>query len=118
MTSTGIRKSGAIIEQVHADLKNGPLAHLPSGVFTANSAWLVLAVIAFNLTRAAGILADHAGRLAKATTATIRRTLIQVPARIARSARRITLHLPRSWPWEEGLTRLFAISHSPPTAAS
>ena len=34
----------AIIEQVHADLKAGPLAHLPSGVFTANSAWLVLAV--------------------------------------------------------------------------
>jgi hypothetical protein len=66
----------AIIEQVHADLKKGPLAHLPSGVFTANSAWLVLAVIAFNLTRAAGLIADRGGRLAKATTATIRRTLI------------------------------------------
>ncbi|WP_314432271.1 hypothetical protein [Microbacterium lacticum] len=64
----------AIIEQVHADLKAGPLAHLPSGVFTANSAWLVLAVIAFNLTRAAGLIADRGGRLARATTATIRRT--------------------------------------------
>jgi hypothetical protein len=32
----------AIVEQVHADLKNGPLAHLPSGSFAANSAWLVL----------------------------------------------------------------------------
>ncbi|ANG86901.1 hypothetical protein A8L33_15065 (plasmid) [Microbacterium aurantiacum] len=63
-------------------------------MFTANSAWLVLAVIAFNLTRAAGLIADRAGRLARATTATIRRTLIQVPARLARSARRITLHLP------------------------
>lgn len=51
----------AIIEQVHADLKGGPLAHLPSGVFAANSAWLVLAVIAFNLTRTAGLIADHAG---------------------------------------------------------
>ena len=60
----------AIIEQVHADLKGGPLAHLPSGVFTANSAWLVLAVIAFNLARTAGLIADHAGRLARATTAT------------------------------------------------
>jgi hypothetical protein len=40
----------AIIEQVHADLKGSALAHLPSGVFTANAAWLVLAVIAFNLT--------------------------------------------------------------------
>jgi hypothetical protein len=28
----------AIVEQVIAELKNGPLAHLPSGVFTANAA--------------------------------------------------------------------------------
>jgi hypothetical protein len=30
----------AIIEQVNADLKAGPLAHLSSGSFAANSAWL------------------------------------------------------------------------------
>ena len=30
----------AIPEQVIADLKNGPLAHLPYGHFWANSAWL------------------------------------------------------------------------------
>ena len=46
----------AIIEQVHADLKGSALAHLPSGVFTTNAAWLVLAVIALELTRAAGVL--------------------------------------------------------------
>src|SRR6195952_378351 len=46
----------AIIEQVIADLKNGPLAHLPSGRFNANAAWLVCAAMAFNLTRAAGAL--------------------------------------------------------------
>lgn len=108
----------AIIEQVHADLKGGPLAHLPSGVFTANSAWLVLAVIAFNLTRAAGVLADRAGRLARATTATIRRTLISVPARLARSARRITLHLPEAWPWQTAFARLFTITHAPPPTAA
>ena len=50
----------AIIEQVHADLKNSALAHLPSGKFTANAAWLVLAVIAFNLTRAAATLTGAA----------------------------------------------------------
>jgi len=32
----------AIVEQVIADLKNGPLAHLPSGRFAANAAWLTL----------------------------------------------------------------------------
>jgi hypothetical protein len=31
----------AVIEQVHADLKNSALAHLPSGKFAANAAWLV-----------------------------------------------------------------------------
>lgn len=111
-------RAHAIIEQVHSDLKNGPLAHLPSGVFAANSAWLVLAVIAFNLTRAAGTLADRAGRLARATTATIRRTLIHVPARLARSARRITLHLPNAWPWETAFARLFTATHAPPPAAT
>ena len=52
----------AVIEQVIADLKDGPLAHLPSGNFIANSAWLVLAVIAFNLLRAAGALASTVSR--------------------------------------------------------
>lgn len=43
----------AAFEQVHADLKAGPLAHLPAGNFAANSAWRVLAAIAFDLDRAA-----------------------------------------------------------------
>lgn len=111
-------RAHAIIEQVHADLKNGPLAHLPSGVFTANSAWLVLAIIAFNLTRAASIIADRTGRLATATTATIRRTIVNVPARLARSARRITLHLPKAWPWRDAFDRLFTATHAPPLAAT
>ena len=107
----------AVIEQVHADLKGSALAHLPSGVFTANAAWLVLAVMAFNLTRAAGTLA--APDLAKATTATLRRKLITVPARVATSARRITLHLPKSWPWETAWTALFdRVSDPPPIRAA
>ncbi|MDP9821168.1 hypothetical protein J2S59_003890 [Nocardioides massiliensis] len=102
----------AVIEQVHADLKGAALAHLPSGVFTANAAWLVLAVIAFNLTRAAASLTDR--ELAKATTATLRRKLIIVPARVATSARRITLHLPHAWPWESAWTALFDRVNDPP----
>ena len=50
-------RAHAIVEQVIADLKGGPLAHLPSGKFWANSAWLVCAAMAFNLTRTAGVLA-------------------------------------------------------------
>jgi hypothetical protein len=103
----------AIIEQVHADLKNSALAHLPSGKFTANAAWLVIAVIAFNLTRAAATL-TASPELAKATTATVRRKLIHVPARVASSPRRVTLHLPEAWPWHDAWTRLFNRVADPP----
>lgn len=56
--------------------------------------------------------------LVKATTATIRRKLITVPARVATSARRITLHLPRAWPWEAAWTALFDRVSDPPHAAA
>jgi hypothetical protein len=68
VTADKTHRGHAIIEQVHADLKGSALAHLPSSSFAANSAWVVLAVMAFNLTRAAASLAG--GDLAKATTAT------------------------------------------------
>jgi hypothetical protein len=117
VTADKTHRGHAIIEQVHADLKDSALAHLPSGRFAANAAWLVLAVTAFNLTRAAGALTDTA--LAKARTATIRRTLITLPARIASSARRLTLHLPRDWPWETAWKTLFtsAFGRTPPLLA-
>ena len=87
----------AVIEQVFADLKAGPLAHLPSKSFNANAAWLAIATMAFNLTRALGVTAD--GRYARAETATIRTQLIHTPARVATSGRRLRLHLPTRWPW-------------------
>jgi hypothetical protein len=104
----------AIVEQVIADLKNGPLAHLPSGRFTANSAWLVLAAIAHNLLRAAGALASafHA----KATTGTIRTQLINIAARVTRSARRSCLRLPVAWPWAHAWQRLFTTTIGPPAS--
>lgn len=57
--SRGSSRDHAIVGQVIANLNNGPLAHCPSGVFAANSACAVLAAIAFNLTRAAGVLASR-----------------------------------------------------------
>src|SRR5205085_5543824 len=98
ITADKTHRHHAVIEQVHADLKNSALAHLPSGVFTANAAWLVLAVIAFNLTRAAATLTGTG--LARATTATVRRTLIQIPCRVSTSARRLIMHLPQHLPWQ------------------
>jgi hypothetical protein len=112
LTAEADHRRHAIIEQVHADLKNGPLAHLPSASFAANSAWLVLAAMAFNLLRAAGCLASviHA----KATTATLRAQLITIAARVATSARRTTLHLPTAWPWATDWQHLFTAAIGPP----
>lgn len=59
------------------------------------------------------MIAYPAGRLVMATTATIRRTLVAVPARLARSARRIALHLPEAWPWQNAFARLFTLTHAP-----
>lgn len=62
--------------------------------------------------RALGTLAStfHA----KATTGTLRDQLIRVPARIARGARRLILHLPANWPWREAWLEMFAVLHAPP----
>jgi len=77
----------------------------PPKHFNANAAWLVCAAIAHNLTRAAGALAPRSH--ARARTGTIRTQLINIPARLARSAHRLVLHLPRSWPWQPALNELF-----------
>ena len=102
----------AIIEQANADLIAGPLAHLPSGQFSANDAWLTCAAIAHNLTRAAGHLA--AGPYAAARPPTIRTRIINVAARIAHRARTIHLHLPEHWPWQTAFDNLFTAVKTTP----
>src|SRR3982751_5357738 len=111
LAAEATHRAHAIVEQVIADLKGGPLAHLSSGKFAANFAWLVLATMTFNLTRAAGALASTVH--ARATTATIRAQLIAVPARLARSARRLRLHLPERWPWQTAWAQLFDATCGP-----
>ena len=80
------------------DLKYGVgLNHLPSGRFAANAAWLAVQVLAHNLARWTGRIAL---REAVATTKTLRRRFFSMAGSITRKARRLTLHLPRGWPWE------------------
>ena len=95
----------AIIETTFADLIDGPLAHIPSGLFAANCAWLGCAVIAHNLLRAAGTLAG--GHHTVARGATLRRNLVNIPARFAAPARKPMLHLPAHWPWQTGWENLW-----------
>lgn len=90
----------AVIELAIRDLKHGAgLAHCPSGVFTANAAWAVLATMAHNLLRWTAILGGLASGPVVAKT--IRRRYLSLPGRITRSARRVTLHLPARWPWRD-----------------
>jgi hypothetical protein len=107
----------AVVEQVFADWNDGPLAHLPSGRFAANAAWLVTAAMAFNLVRAAGALASLP--FAKARAATIRAALVNVAARTARHGRgRLTLHLPQGWHREREWLNLWEAACGPPAAAA
>jgi hypothetical protein len=107
----------AQVEQVFADLADGPLAHLPSGSFPANAAWLACAAIAHNLLRAAGSLASLT--CGRARAATLRRDLIAVAARIARHGRgHITIHLPEGWHRETEWMNLFETACGPPARAA
>jgi hypothetical protein len=103
----------AIIETVFADLIDGPLAHLPSARFAANSAWAICAAIAHNLLRAAGTLTSPGHAVARG--ATLRRQIVTVPARLARPQRRRVLHLPAHWPWAKQWTALWANVFGPAT---
>jgi hypothetical protein len=108
----------AIIETVFADLIDGPLAHIPSGRFGANSAWVLCAAISHNLLRAAGVLAGD--RHTRARGSTLRRRIVNVPGRLARPQRRPILHLPTHWPWSKQWLALWrsTIGYSPPLPAT
>ena len=101
----------AVVEDAIRDLKYGVgLNHLPSGRFGANAAWLNLNVSAHNLARWVSRLGLGETLI---TTDTLRRRHLRTPGRLTRSARKLTLHLPKRWPWAEqfnnSLTRLRSI---------
>ena len=96
----------AEIENAIRDLKYGVgLNHLPSGRFAANGAWLAVQVMAHNLARWTARIGLGEQIV---TTKTLRRRFFALAGRLTRSARRITLHLPRGWPWEEKFSRALA----------
>jgi len=96
------------------DLKAQALAHFPSGHYSANSAWTVIACLAHNLGRWTNVL-GLPGTTPRAA-ATLRRRLFSLPGRLTRTARRWTLHLPARWPWAQdfidALTRIRALPHA------
>jgi hypothetical protein len=98
----------AVCELAIRDLKaDGGLAHLPSGRFNANAAWLLAATLAHNLLRWTASLGLGV-RDQQTVAKTLRRTLLMLPGRLTRSARRWTLHLPTEWPWAHSFTMALA----------
>ena len=105
----------AVVELAIRDLKDQALAHFPSGKFYANAAWTVIAALAHNLLRWTTLigLPDTTVRAAR----TLRRTLLTIPGRLTRSARRTTLRMPARWPWaSDFLAALNRIRALPPPA--
>ena len=96
----------AEIENAIRDLKYGVgLNHLPSGRFPANAAWLAVQLIAHNLARWTARIGLGEQLV---TTKTLRRRFFSLAGRLTRSARRLTLHLPQHWPWENQFRRALA----------
>ena len=98
----------AVVELVIRDAKQGSgLNHHPSGKFFANAAWLVLVCLAHNLLRWTATLGLGV-RDEQVVAKTLRRTLLALPGRLTRTARRWVLHLPARWPWAHSFTMALA----------
>ena len=90
----------AVCELAIRDLKgSGGLAHLPSGVFNANTAWLLCAALAHNLYRQIANLGGAQPSAQLVCGRTIRTRLFGVPGRLVNHRGRPILRLPAPWPW-------------------
>ena len=82
------------------------LNHLPSGRFPANAAWLAVQALAHNLARWTARIG--LGEQAVITTKTLRQHIFSLAGRFTRKARRLTLHLPQAWPWQNQFSSALA----------
>jgi hypothetical protein len=96
----------AVVELAIRDLKEGAgMAHVPSGNFSANGAWLCCAVLAHNLIRWTVTMGCPRPVDELTVARTVRTCLIAVPARIVNLAGAPTLRCPLHWPWAQWFTR-------------
>ena len=105
----------AVVELAIRDLKDNALAHCPSGHFSANAAWALLATVAHNLIRWMTQLGF--GTCGPLVARTIRRRYLALPGRLTHSARRQHLHFPARWPWAEPFLAAYARLNAIPIRA-
>ena len=83
------------------------LRNLPFHAFAPNEVWLELVLCAQDLLAWTQALLFE-GELRVAEPKRLRQRILHVAGRLTRSARKTTLHLPRSWPWARALVSAFA----------
>lgn len=102
----GDHRRHAGVELTIRDVKAGGLAHVPSGVFNANAAWLALACLAHNLAR--WTLRAAGAPWADATMPTFRKRVAAMPARVVHGGRQLRLRAPTNWKWREAFEAAMA----------
>ena len=96
----------AVVELAIRDLKEGAgMEHVPSGNFSANSAWLQCAVLAHNLIRWTATIAEPTPTGQLTVARTVRTRLIAFPGRLVNHAGTMNLRGPTQWPWRDAILR-------------
>ena len=104
----------ARVELSIRDLKeNSGLAHVPSGKFFANGAWLAHAVLAHNLIRHVAYLGEITPADTMVMGAGLRTRLISMPGRLVNRSGRLVLRAPARWPWAKAFIRALELLAGP-----
>ena len=110
------RRRARVEDAIRVGKETG-MRKMPFAAFAHNQAWLEVSLLAQALLRWSASLCLE-GELALSEPKRIRQRLLHVAGRITRSGRRVTLRLPRSWPWAETLAAAFARLQALPVTSS
>jgi hypothetical protein len=99
-----LQRQHAVVEDRVRTEKATGIRNLPFTSYTRNQAWLLAANIASDLLAYLQLLGlDQDEQLAAAEPEALRATILHIPARLVRHARRRTLKIERSWPWADAV---------------
>jgi hypothetical protein len=104
-------RTQAHVEDRMKQVKACAARNLPSTDYNRNAAWLQLAALAVSLTAWLRHLALD-GKLATASTKTLRFRILSAPARLVTHARRRILKIPPGWAWAQDLATAWHRPHA------
>lgn len=110
------RRRARVEDAIRTGKETG-MRRMPFTAFAHNETWLEVSLLGQILLRWAARLC-LGGELALTEPKRVRQRLLHVAGRIVRSGRRVTLRLPRTWPWAQALVAAFARLRALPAASS